>query len=83
MDESVKMLVDAAAADLESELFVRSFDIDDACRIVADFMFRRYGVSNYACGAEVKQAIAACFDAHPGLQRVATDGDLLAWKPLA
>jgi hypothetical protein len=83
MDDSVKMLIEAASEEFQRELFQRTFNIEDACGVVSAFMFHRYGVSNYICGADVKKAIADRFDAHPGLQRATPDTEQLTWKPMA
>ena len=59
MDESVKTLVAEAFPDLAHALFGHAFNLEDACGGVAAYMFRRYGVSNYQCGAAVKDALTS------------------------
>ncbi len=79
MDESIKTLVSEAFPDL-AQLFGHGFSLEDACGGVAAYMFRRYGVSNYQCGAAVKDELTSRLDAEPRLQRAET-GDNPAWKP--
>jgi hypothetical protein len=81
MDESVKTLVAEAFPDVERELFGRAFSLDEACELVAGYMFRRYGVSSYQCSKAVKEAMTGQLDAHPRLLRVSAGEDLPGWKP--
>jgi hypothetical protein len=81
MDESVKTLVAEAFPDLEQELFGRAFSLDEACGLVAAYMFRRYGVSNYQCSQAVKEALTGQLDAAAKLQRHTDGGASPAWKP--
>jgi hypothetical protein len=81
MDESVKTLVAEAFPDLAQELFGHAFSLNDACGLVAAYMFRRYGVSNYQCSAEVKSALTTRLDAEPRLRRAAEGGEAPAWTP--
>ncbi len=83
MDESVKTLVAEALPDVERELFGQAFSLDDACGLVAAYMFRRYGVSDYQCSGAVKEALTGQLDAQPRLKRASEGGDLPIWKPAA
>jgi hypothetical protein len=81
MDEGVKKLVAEAIPDMERELFGRPFGLEDACGLVAAYMFRRYGVSDYLCGKDVKQVLTGRLDEETSLRRVPGDGDHPAWTP--
>jgi hypothetical protein len=79
-DESAKMLVEAASADLRRNLFGRGFDLDEACGILAEFMFTRYGVSHYTCNSDVRAELLAFLDKTTDLRR-ASDSLPLKWQP--
>jgi len=77
--DDVKMLIESAAPALKQKLFQGAgFSLEEACRIVSEFMFDRYGVSNYKCGAAVQTALESYFDAQPELRR---DSAATAWQP--
>jgi hypothetical protein len=80
MADDAKMLIEAAAPVLRQNLFQRSFDLDDACGVLAEFMFTRYGVSNYGCTREVKAALEAFLEGAPDLRRV-PDAPSAKWQP--
>ncbi len=81
MDEGVKTLVAETIPDMEQELFGRAFSLEDACGLVTAYMFRRYGVSNYQCGKDVKQVLTGRLDEEARLRRVPGDGENPAWTP--
>jgi len=81
MDEGVKTLVGEALPDIERELFGVPFSLEDACRLVAAYMFRRYGVSDYQCGKDVKEVLTGKLDQDARLLRVSEDGGTPAWTP--
>ncbi len=70
MADDTKMLIEAAAPSLREHLFQKSFDLDEACGVLSEFMFTRYGVSNYQCSAEVKAALQTFLDGSSDLQSV-------------
>jgi hypothetical protein len=81
MDEGVKTLVAEAIPDMERELFGRAFSLEEACGLVSAYMFRRYGVSNYQCGKDVKQVLKDRLDAETRLRRAPDGGEDPAWTP--
>ncbi len=79
MDEGVKILVGEALPEIERELFGSAFSLQDACGLVAAYMFRRYGVSNYQCGKDVKEVLTARLDQESRLRRTSEDSENPAW----
>lgn len=70
MADDTKMLIEAAAPNLREHLYQKTFDLDEACVVLSEFMFTRYGVSNYQCSAEVRAALQSFFDGSSSLQRL-------------
>ncbi len=70
MADDTKMLIEAAAPSLREHLFQKSFDLEEACRVLSEFMFTRYGVSNYQCSAEVKASLQFFLDGSSDLRRL-------------
>ncbi len=83
MDEGVKTLVAESIPDIERELFGRAFSLNEACGLVSAYMFRRYGVSDYQCGKDVKQVLTVRLDEETRLRRAPDEGDNPAWTPAA
>jgi len=81
MDEGVKTLVGEALPEIERGLFGRPFSLDDACGLVAAYMFRRYGVSNYQCGRDVKEVLTGKLDQEGRLMRMSDGGENPGWTP--